>query len=102
MVASSLTTAASSVSEISSSRMSRAVSGVRSWWEASAAKSRSAASDFVMSWARRVMTPDTSSSSAMSEWSGLNLASPAANRLASSTRSVDDCWTWRRVDRVAR
>ena len=97
IVASSLTTSASSVSEISSSRMSRAVSGVRSWCEASAAKSRSAASDFVMSWARRVMTPDTWSISSMSECTGVRRASPAAKRVARWTSSWEDCSTCARV-----
>ena len=73
---------------ISSRRMSRAVSGVRSWCEASAAKSRSEASDLVSRWALRERTSETWSSSAMPECSGWMRDSPAPSRSARSARRV--------------
>ena len=73
---------------ISSSRMRSAVSGVRSWWEASAAKSRSEASDLVSRWALRDSTSETWSSSAMPECSGWIRDSPAPSRSARSASSV--------------
>ena len=73
---------------ISSRRMSSAVSGVRSWWEASAAKSRSAARDFVSRWALRESTSETWSSSAMPECRGWIRDSPAPSRSARSASWV--------------
>ena len=61
--ASSRTTSMSSVSPISSRRISSAVSGVRSWWEASAAKSRSSARCWASSPASRARSPATPSTS---------------------------------------
>ena len=84
MPASSLTTSGSSVSEISSSRMSSAVSGVRSWWEASDAKSRSAASVFVTCWALRESTFETRSTSGMPDRIGSSRAWPSPSRSAAS------------------
>ena len=88
MPASSRTTSRSSVSPISSSRISRAVSGVRSWCEASAAKSRSEASDRVSCWALRASTSETASISAMPETSGSSRDCPAPSRSARSASPV--------------
>ena len=63
MVASSFTVSGSSVRVISSSRMDSAVSGVRSWWEASAASRRSAVSMRAIRSAQESRTSATRSSS---------------------------------------
>ncbi len=87
MPASSLTTSASSVSAISSRRMSKAVSGVWSWCEASEAKSRSAASDLASCWALRDRTLETRSISAMPLVTGVSFVSPRPSRSAVTARS---------------
>ena len=69
--------------------MSRAVSGVRSWCEASAAKSRSAASDFVMSLGAAGETSETRSSSAMPESQRLE-AGLARRRAARAPHELRD------------
>ena len=88
MSASSRTTSGSSVAAISSSRMSSAVRGVRSWWDASDAKSRSAASDRCSPTALRERTSLTRSTSAMPESSGSMSDSPAPRRSARWASSV--------------
>ena len=65
--ASSRTSSLSLSARISSSRMDSAVSGVRSWWEASAANCRSAASRPAMRSAVRTSSAATRSISSMPE-----------------------------------
>src|SRR6478609_4441032 len=86
MFASSSTTSRSSVLAISSRRMRSAVSGVRSWCEASAAKSRSEASRLAPCWAPRARAASSRSTSSMPERSGTGRGSPGPSRSARSPR----------------
>ncbi len=88
MVASSFTVSGSSVRVISSRRMDSAVSGVRSWWEASAASRRSAVSIRAMRSAEESSTSATRSSSGTPYRLCRGRGSPEPSRSAVEARSV--------------
>ncbi len=88
MFASSFTVSGSSVTEISSIRIERAVSGVRSWCEASAASRRSAVSIRAIRSAEESRTSATRSSSGTPYRLWRGRGSPEPRRSAVSARSV--------------
>ena len=85
---------------ISSRRMRSAVSGVRSWCEASAAKSRSEASRLAPCCAPRASAASSRSTSSMPERSGTGRGSPGPSRSARSP-SVARKWATREARRSA-